>query len=109
VSATCPRWFDLNGALYHKLRMDDLELLRLEAIVSFTYDSHGRMLLTNEPFAAARRRAPRVWLGRTLAGATLVRFRADITEPLSRQPPPARAALPTASRDASLKREASRH
>jgi RimJ/RimL family protein N-acetyltransferase len=60
--------------------MDDLTLLKLEAEVSFTYDANGRMLQTNEPFAPARRPAPRIRLYRTMGGEWFMRFAAAMAD-----------------------------
>jgi hypothetical protein len=51
--------------------MDDLALMRLEADTGFTYDARGRMLTSNEPHAQMRQPAPRVYVGRTMAGHVL--------------------------------------
>ena len=64
--------------------MDDLSLLQLNVDITFTYDARGRMLLSNEPLASARRPAPRLWLGRTALG-NVIRFRADIPDALARR------------------------
>src|SRR5258706_2523610 len=45
--------------------------MTLHADVLFTYDARGRMLTTNEPFAPARRPAPRVFAGRGAADRVL--------------------------------------
>jgi hypothetical protein len=64
--------------------MDDRDLMRLHADTLFTYDPRGRMLRTNEPRAAERRPAPRLFLGRTTAGS-IVRFGAAASDTLSRR------------------------
>jgi len=66
--------------------MDDLALLTLEADVSFTYNQLGRMLQTNEPVPSARTPAPRVWLGRTMAGKTLTRYGATVADDVLARP-----------------------
>src|SRR5579875_1510287 len=48
--------------------MHDRELMGLRADTDFTYDAAGRMVLSNEPCVAARRPAPRAFLGSTRTG-----------------------------------------
>jgi hypothetical protein len=64
--------------------VNDLELMRLELETGFTFDQRGRLVMTNEPVASARRRAPRVVLGRTSLGG-IVRFRADVGDDVVRR------------------------
>jgi RimJ/RimL family protein N-acetyltransferase len=59
------------------------DLMDLRAKTLFTYDDRGRMALTNEPCAIARRPAFRLFLGRTNTG-DVVRFGADVSESLAR-------------------------
>jgi hypothetical protein len=61
--------------------MKDLELMRIRADTGFTYDERGRMVLSNEPREEDRRPAPRLFLGRTLAGHVL-RFGATAPDTL---------------------------
>jgi predicted GNAT family acetyltransferase len=51
--------------------MSDRDLMSIRAETDFTYDVRGRMLLSNEPCEAARRPAPRLFLGLTNAGNVL--------------------------------------
>src|SRR5579885_3107794 len=64
--------------------MDDGELMRVRAETAFTYDERGRMLHSNEPRAADRRPAPRLWLAWT-ASSYVVRFGASVAEGTARQ------------------------
>lgn len=64
--------------------MDDHELMRVRADTAFTYDSRGRMLLSNEPRVTDRRPAPRVWLAWTASGY-VVRFGATVPDVLAQQ------------------------
>src|SRR5262249_10695106 len=82
--ATCPAW---SGPTSTKPSitsacMDDLSLLSIVADTSFTYDTRGRMLLTNEPLPSARRPAPRLWIGHTGAGS-VVRFGCGLPDSLA--------------------------
>src|SRR5689334_21362679 len=58
--------------------------MRIRAETDFTYDARGRMLLSNEPRAADRRPAPRLFLGWT-ATAYSVRFGAGVPDEIVRQ------------------------
>jgi GNAT acetyltransferase len=62
----------------------DLGLMRLRADTDFTYDARGRMVLTNEPLEGARRPAPRLFFGRTMAG-DVVRVGAEVPDALARR------------------------
>jgi RimJ/RimL family protein N-acetyltransferase len=62
--------------------MDDLSLLSIVADTSFTFDTRGRMLFTNEPLPSARRPAPRLWIGHTDAGS-VVRFGCALPDSLA--------------------------
>ncbi|HZQ38878.1 MAG TPA: GNAT family N-acetyltransferase [Dehalococcoidia bacterium] len=64
--------------------MDDHELMRVRADTAFTYDAHGRMLLSNEPRVPERRPAPRLWLAWTPTGY-VVRFGATVSDALAQQ------------------------
>jgi hypothetical protein len=74
--------------------MDDLELMSIRADADFTHDARGRMLLTNEPCAAARQPAPRLSLGWTTTGYVLRLGTAvpddladEVEQIVARQPP----------------------
>jgi len=64
--------------------MSDLELIRLDLDTGFSYDARGRMLLSNEPRTTARKPAPRLVLGRTLAGDDL-RVGAEVPDSVARE------------------------
>jgi RimJ/RimL family protein N-acetyltransferase len=64
--------------------MDDLGLMRLEADTGFTHDARGRMLASNEPRTSMRRPAPRLYVGRTMAGHVL-RFGAGVPDALAEE------------------------
>src|SRR5919201_1099467 len=64
--------------------MEHRDLMRIDADTSFTYDARGRMVRTNEPREDARRPAPRLFVGRTLAG-DIVRFGAAVPDALARE------------------------
>jgi len=74
--------------------VNDDELLRIGADTSFTYDTRGRMLLSNEPRVQERRPAPRLVLGWTTT-AYVLRLSATVPDDLAqrlseiieRQPP----------------------
>ncbi|MFC4808135.1 GNAT family N-acetyltransferase [Paenibacillus sp. GCM10023250] len=57
-------------------------LMELQAEALYTYDRRGRMLRVNEPNGGV---APRMFLGRTIQGTTVCRFRHDVPDDLVRQ------------------------
>lgn len=61
---------------------DDHTLMQVRADALYTYDPRGRMLLSNEPRVAARRPAPRVYLGTSRQGVIL-RVHAAVPEPVA--------------------------
>src|SRR5581483_10170332 len=72
----------VNATEAWRVDADDLALMALRADTLFTYDDRGRMALTNEPCAIARRPAPRLFVGRTPSGCVL-RVGADVSESLA--------------------------
>lgn len=73
--------------------VDDLGLLNLRAEIDFTYDERGRMLLTNDPVASARRPAPRFTIGCAMGGY-VVRYGASLDDEQTRRLQDIVAALP---------------
>lgn len=74
--------------------MHDGDLMALRANTLFTYDERGRMSLTNEPCAVARRPAPRLFLGRSASGYVL-RVGASVPDAIAREIAEIVAAEPT--------------
>ncbi|MCL2833194.1 MAG: GNAT family N-acetyltransferase [Treponema sp.] len=58
------------------------ELMNLQVGALFTYDSNGRTLTLDEPWDG-HRPAPRFYLGRTVDGKIVVRFRHDVEDTLA--------------------------
>ena len=64
--------------------VDDLGLLDMRAGIDFIYDNRGRMLLSNDPVASARRPAPRFTIG-SASGGYVVRYGASLDDEQVRQ------------------------
>jgi hypothetical protein len=64
--------------------LSHLDLMRLEADTSFTYDARGRMLLSNEPLASERHPAQRLCFWRTKDGH-VARFGAPLPDEIVAQ------------------------
>ncbi|RAP77269.1 kasugamycin N-acetyltransferase AAC(2')-IIb [Paenibacillus montanisoli] len=60
------------------------ELMELHLDALFTHDHNMRLIAINEPWSGAAT-APRFFLGRTIEGTTLCRFRYDVPEMLVEQ------------------------
>ncbi|WP_308639664.1 kasugamycin N-acetyltransferase AAC(2')-IIb [Paenibacillus silvisoli] len=60
------------------------ERMELHVEALFTHDQNGRLLAINEPWPGAAA-APRFFLGRSIEGTTLCRFRYDVPETLVAQ------------------------
>ncbi|MBE1446760.1 kasugamycin N-acetyltransferase AAC(2')-IIb [Paenibacillus sp. OAS669] len=66
------------------IRLTARDLMELHVEALFTCDSNKRLWLINEPWPGEAQ-APRFFLGRTIEGGTLCRFRHDVPEELIEQ------------------------